>query len=63
MIAKTTKINFEKCPLYLSQFDILDLESKKKSPTKGAPRGAPFAFGERLRDREEKDVGTNEEKK
>jgi hypothetical protein len=42
-------INFEKCPFYPLQFDILDLESKKKiAQMEGAPWGAPSAFGEFL---------------
>jgi hypothetical protein len=44
-------INFEKCPFYPLQFDILDLESKKKkkvSQKEGAPWGAPSAFRARV---------------
>jgi hypothetical protein len=40
------KINSEKCPARPDQFDILELESKKKEHSdRGALSGAPSALG------------------
>jgi hypothetical protein len=45
------KINFEKCPLCLSQFAILDIESEKKyrAPAKGARKARLLTFRENSR--------------
>ena len=51
MTVKKGNINFEKFPVAPLQFDILEIESKKKEKTleEGTPKGVPFVFGGEIR--------------